>query len=94
MSYILGSERGQVSLLPPCVEDYVAPEAMVRIVDAFVASLNLGELGFGRAIAARPADRASTPATCCVSTSGAISTKCARRAILSEPACRILKRFG
>jgi hypothetical protein len=48
MSFIAGTNRGQVSLLPPGVEDYVAPQALVRVVDAFVASLDLGELGFGR----------------------------------------------
>lgn len=52
MSFIEGTARDQGSLLPPCVEDYVAPDALVRVVDAFVASLDLLELGFGRAVAA------------------------------------------
>lgn len=52
MSFIEGTERGQASLLPPCLDDYVAPDALVRIVDAFVASLDLTELGFGRTVAA------------------------------------------
>jgi transposase len=52
VSFIEGTDRGQVSLLPPCVDDYVAPDALVRIVDAFVASLDLTELGFSRAVAA------------------------------------------
>lgn len=52
MSFIEGTSRGQVSLLPPCVDDYVAPDALVRVVDAFVASLNLTELGFDRTVAA------------------------------------------
>src|ERR1700730_16391687 len=52
MSFIEGSARDQISLLPPCVDDYVAPDALVRVVDAFVASLSLAELGFGRAVAA------------------------------------------
>ena len=52
MSFIEGLARDQVSLLPPCVDDYVSPDALVRVVDAFVTSLNLAELGFGRAIAA------------------------------------------
>ena len=52
MSFIEGTERGQVSLLPPCLDDYVAPDALVRMVDAFVASLDLAELGFGRTVAA------------------------------------------
>ena len=52
VSFIEGTERGQASLLPPCLDDYVAPDALVRIVDAFVASLDLTELGFGRTVAA------------------------------------------
>lgn len=52
MSFIEGTARSQVSLLPPCVEDYVAPESLVRVVDVFVASLNLSDLGFGRSVAA------------------------------------------
>lgn len=52
MSFIEGTDRGQVSLLPPCVDDYVAPDALVRVVDAFVASLELGDLGFSRTVAA------------------------------------------
>ena len=52
MSFIDGDSRDQVSLLPPSVDDYVGPEALVRVVDAFVASLDLIELGFNRVIAA------------------------------------------
>ena len=52
MSFIKGTDRGQVSLLPACVDDYVAPDALVRVVDVFVANLDLFELGFSRTIAA------------------------------------------
>ncbi|MET3352819.1 IS1182 family transposase [Xanthobacter autotrophicus] len=52
MSFIKGTDRGQVSLLPACVDDYVAHDALVRVVDVFVASLDLFELGFSRTIAA------------------------------------------
>lgn len=52
MSFIYGDSRDQVSLLPACVDDYVAPNAVVRVVDAFVASLDLAELGFNRVVAA------------------------------------------
>ena len=52
MSFIEGSARDQVSLLPPCVDDDVVAGSLVRVVDAFVASLNLTELGFHRTVAA------------------------------------------
>jgi transposase len=52
VSFIDGDSRDQISLLPACVDDYVAPDSLVRVVDAFVASLDLAELGFNRAVAA------------------------------------------
>lgn len=52
MGFIEGTDRRQVSLLPACVDDYVAPEALARVVDAFVGSLDLAALGFGRTVAA------------------------------------------
>lgn len=44
MSFIEGIARDQGGLLPPCVEDHFAPDALVRVVDAFVANLDLLEL--------------------------------------------------
>jgi transposase len=49
MGYIQGTDRGQAALLPAAIEDYVASDAPVRVIDAFVDGLNLGELEFGRA---------------------------------------------
>jgi len=45
-TYKIGYSREQVSLLPPCVEDYVGPDNPVRAIDAYVDSLDLNELGF------------------------------------------------
>jgi transposase len=50
--YIIEAERDEPMLLPPTVQDFVAVDAAVRVVDAFVASLELHRLGFERA---RPA---------------------------------------
>lgn len=57
MSYLTGLDRDQVQLLPPSVEEYVAPDAPVRAIEAFVRSLDLGALGLGGAPAptGRPA---------------------------------------
>jgi transposase len=49
MSYRKGPDRSQSQLLPPCLEDYIAAEALVRFIDAFVEGLELKELGFQRA---------------------------------------------
>ena len=58
MSYIQGVDRGQDHLLPPRVEEYVAENAPVRFVDAFVDGLDLGALGFERV---RPAETGRPP---------------------------------
>jgi transposase len=50
--YIIAADRDEPLLLPPMVQDFVAPDAAVRVIDAFVASLDLHALGFERA---RPA---------------------------------------
>jgi transposase len=43
-----GVDRGQEHLLPPSVEEYVAANAPVRFIDAFVAGLEMAQLGFAR----------------------------------------------
>lgn len=52
MSYIAGEERGQATLLPARLDDYVRDDAPVRVVDAFVNRLDMRELGFMRAVPA------------------------------------------
>ena len=52
MSYIPGEDRGQAALLPAVIEDYVAADAPVRVIDAFVDGLNVRELRFGRSVPA------------------------------------------
>ena len=44
--FIEGEERCQASLLPECLDDFIAEDNPVRAVDAFVSELRLGELGF------------------------------------------------
>jgi transposase len=41
-----------VTLLPECLDDFVGEDNPVRVVDAFVAELNLRELGFDRTVSA------------------------------------------
>ena len=52
MKHLRGLPRDQKLLLPEAVEDYVAAQAPVRFLDAFVGSLDLRALGFQRAVAA------------------------------------------
>ena len=51
--FIQGEHRGQGTLLPESLDDYVSDTNPVRVVDVFVDELNLGSLGFDGAI---PAD--------------------------------------
>src|SRR3954467_6294821 len=46
MNWIEGTDRSQIRLLPPCIEDYVGPDNPVRFLDAFVSQLDLRALGF------------------------------------------------
>lgn len=52
MPYITGEEREQATWLPARLDDYVAADAPVRVIDAFVAQLKVMDLGFGRAVPA------------------------------------------
>ena len=51
--FVEGQDRQQVTLLPECLDDFIGEDNPVRVVDAFVAELDLGELGFD---GVRPAD--------------------------------------
>ena len=46
--FIEGKDRGQGTLLPELLDDYVAEDNPVRVVDVFVDELDLGLLGFTR----------------------------------------------
>jgi transposase len=54
--FIEGLDRSQTSLLPACIDDYVAGDHPVRAIDAFVGMLDLGSLGFDviRDVTGRP----------------------------------------
>ena len=52
MSFIRGTDREQVLLLPERVEDYVGAENPVRAIEAFVDSLDLQTAGFSKSVPA------------------------------------------
>jgi transposase len=47
-SFVSGADRTQGTMFPERLEDYVAEDNPVRVIDFFVDQLALGELGFGR----------------------------------------------
>ncbi len=61
--FVEGEDRRQATLLPECLDDYVSEENPVRVVDAFVAKLDLAELGFEGAVPERTGRPAYHPAT-------------------------------
>src|ERR1700752_754106 len=44
--FVEGMDRGQSTLFPECLEDWVDENNPVRVIDVFVDELDLGELGF------------------------------------------------
>ena len=48
MEFIRGEDREQKILLPESIEEYVEENGTVRVIDAFIDSLDLQELGFSR----------------------------------------------
>ena len=44
--FVEGADRGQSTLLPECLDDWIDEENPVRAIDAFVDALDLGALGF------------------------------------------------
>src|SRR3712207_3817845 len=61
--FVEGEDRRQATLLPECTDDYVSEENPVRVIDAFVAALDLAELGFEGVVPERTGRPAYHPAT-------------------------------
>jgi transposase len=45
--FVEGSDRGQSTLFPECVADWIGEDNPVRVIDVFVEELDLADLGFG-----------------------------------------------
>ena len=44
--FVEGVDRGQSTLFPECLEDWIGEDNAVRVIDVFVEELDLAELGF------------------------------------------------
>lgn len=51
--FIKGVNRGQATLFPECLEDWIGEDNLVRVVDLFVDELDFASLGFHHHAAAR-----------------------------------------
>jgi len=45
--FVEGTDRGQSTLFPECLEDWIGEDNPVRVIDVFVEELDLAEIGFG-----------------------------------------------
>jgi transposase len=44
--FIEEADRGQSTLLPECLDDFIDESNAVRVIDVFVGALDLAEMGF------------------------------------------------
>jgi len=44
--FVAGPDRGQSTLLPECLDDFIGESNPVRVIDVFVDALDLAEMGF------------------------------------------------
>ena len=61
--FVEGEDRNQSTLFPERLDDYIAEDNPVRVIDVFVDELDLGQLGFGGndpKVTGRPAYHPST----------------------------------
>ena len=49
MAYIQGEARGQQALFPSTLDDLIPTDHVCRVIEAFVAKLDVAALGFVRA---------------------------------------------
>ena len=59
--FVEGADRGQSTLLPECLDDWIDEENPVRVIDAFVDALDLADLGSTVSSPQRPAGPPFTP---------------------------------
>ena len=59
MAYIQGESRSETSIFPVSLEELIPEDHLVRVIDLYVARLDLGQLGFEKAppkATGRPSD--------------------------------------
>ena len=64
MGHVTGESRYQATLFPEVLDDVVGRDDPVRVIDALVDTLDLGELGFSRLRQKKWDGRPTPLATC------------------------------
>ena len=60
--FVEGADRGQTTLFPECLEDWIGADNTVRVIDVFVEELDLAGPEEGRKSATTSAITISRPA--------------------------------
>ena len=48
--FVEGTDHGQITLFPECLEDWIGEDNPVRVIDVFVEELDLAGLGYSGVI--------------------------------------------
>ena len=67
--FVEGADRGQTTLFPECLDDWIDEDNSVRVIDAFVDSIDLGGSGSTVSCPRRRVGRPIIPRSCSSSTS-------------------------
>jgi hypothetical protein len=59
--FVEGLDRSQTTLFPECLDDWIDEDNPVRVIDAFVDSIDLGEFGFDGVVPRRQVGRPIIP---------------------------------
>lgn len=86
MAYIQGESRSQTSLFPVSLEELIPEDHLVRVIDLYVAKLDLVQLGFDKALPKSTGRPSYDPADSSNCTSTAISSGFAHRGALKPSA--------
>jgi transposase len=62
--FIEGADRGQSTLFPKCLEDWIGEDNPVRVIEVFVDELDLAELGFSGSRPRQPGGLRIIPRCC------------------------------
>lgn len=59
--FVAEADRGQSTLLPECLDDFIDESNPVRVINVFVDALDLAELSFEGVSRRRPVGRHTIP---------------------------------
>jgi transposase len=62
--FVEGIDRGQRTLFPECLEDWIDEDNPVRVIDAVIDELDLSELGFAGSLPRQQAGLHIIPLGC------------------------------